>query len=87
MKRTEAMSPVIEVILMVALTVILASVTAAFVFGMADIGEEQIRENAVQYQVEHYQPVNCTCYLENLTFCREFIDSEQCLKIVCPECY
>ncbi len=35
MKRTDAVSPVIGVILMVAITVILAAVIAAFVFGMA----------------------------------------------------
>src|SRR5512136_1206898 len=34
-KREEAVSPVIGVILMVAITVILAAVIAAFVFGMA----------------------------------------------------
>ena len=35
MKREDAVSPVIGVILMVAITVILAAVIAAFVFGMA----------------------------------------------------
>ncbi|HTY51927.1 MAG TPA: type IV pilin N-terminal domain-containing protein [Methanomicrobiales archaeon] len=35
MKRDDAVSPVIGVILMVAITVILAAVIAAFVFGMA----------------------------------------------------
>lgn len=35
-KNEEAVSPVIGVILMVAITVILAAVIAAFVFGMAD---------------------------------------------------
>ncbi|HTY52730.1 MAG TPA: type IV pilin N-terminal domain-containing protein [Methanomicrobiales archaeon] len=35
MKKEEAVSPVIGVILMVAITVILAAVIAAFVFGMA----------------------------------------------------
>jgi flagellin-like protein len=35
LKRTDAVSPVIGVILMVAITVILAAVIAAFVFGMA----------------------------------------------------
>ena len=34
-KREDAVSPVIGVILMVAITVILAAVIAAFVFGMA----------------------------------------------------
>mgnify|MGYP006268830017 CR=1 FL=1 len=35
LKREDAVSPVIGVILMVAITVILAAVIAAFVFGMA----------------------------------------------------
>jgi flagellin-like protein len=48
-KREEAVSPVIGVILMVAITVILAAVIAAFVFGMA--GNVQKTKN-VAFTVE-----------------------------------
>ena len=54
MKDEEAVSPVIGVILMVAITVILAAVIAAFVFGMAgtvkktyNVGASATRQGAV----------------------------------------
>lgn len=54
-KREEAVSPVIGVILMVAITVILAAVIAAFVFGMA--GNVQKTKN-VAFTVERSSTTN-----------------------------
>ena len=48
-ENEDAVSPVIGVILMVAITVILAAVIAAFVFGMADISpQKEITVTATQ---------------------------------------
>jgi flagellin-like protein len=50
-KREDAVSPVIGVILMVAITVILAAVIAAFVFGMAGSVQKTKSVSAVARQV------------------------------------
>jgi flagellin-like protein len=50
-QNEEAVSPVIGVILMVAITVILAAVIAAFVFGMADSIDTQPRNVAATAQI------------------------------------
>ena len=50
-KNEEAVSPVIGVILMVAITVILAAVIAAFVFGMADTADAKPRNVAATAQI------------------------------------
>ena len=50
-ENEEAVSPVIGVILMVAITVILAAVIAAFVFGMADTVDTKPRSVAATAQL------------------------------------
>jgi flagellin-like protein len=61
-KREEAVSPVIGVILMVAITVILAAVIAAFVFGMA--GNVQKTKN-VAFTVERASTTNTGIVITN----------------------
>ena len=83
----KGVSPIVGVILMVSITVILAAVIAAFVFGMSSVGQTdpKFREAAVKYQ----DTINCTCIQENQSFCEwqtEYYPST-CYKVVCPECY
>jgi flagellin-like protein len=61
-KREEAVSPVIGVILMVAITVILAAVIAAFVFGMA--GNVQ-KTKSVAFTVERSASSNTQIIVTN----------------------
>lgn len=56
-KREEAVSPVIGVILMVAITVILAAVIAAFVFGMAG-NVDKTKQVALVAQASQSNPAN-----------------------------
>lgn len=99
MSPDEAVSPVIGVILMVAITIILAAVIAVFVFSMAGTvqtgwGAQNLRKEAVRWQEQQraMNPVeNCPCYSENITFCQSRLDTIQdvsnCMKILCPQCY
>ena len=83
----KGVSPVLGVILMVAIAAILAAVITVFVFDMSSVGQTdpKFREAAVKYQ----DTINCTCIKENQSFCEwqtEYYTST-CYKVVCPECY
>ncbi len=67
-KNEEAVSPVIGVILMVAITVILAAVIAAFVFGMA--GNIQ-KTKVVAATIARPNAVLCHCDLPGWSGCRD----------------
>ena len=66
-KNEEAVSPVIGVILMVAITVILAAVIAAFVFGMAgNIQKSHVVAATASTDIRYYH----NCYLPGRSGCR-----------------
>ena len=67
-KNEEAVSPVIGVILMVAITVILAAVIAAFVFGMA--GNIQ-KTKVVAATIASAQCIWCHCDLPGWSGCTD----------------
>ncbi len=80
-KNEEAVSPVIGVILMVAITVILAAVIAAFVFGMAgNISKTKV----VAATVQQPDANSYRCYLSGWTGCT--VIGSACNVTVTPDC-